>query len=408
MILHCRLCAGPLHRTFVDLGAQPLANSYLDAGRLDEPEAFFPLHVRVCESCLLVQLPVLQAPEEIFGDYAYFSSYSQSWLDHASRYVDSAMARYKLDASSLVIELASNDGYLLQYFLAKGVPALGVEPATNVADVARARGVPTLNSFFGVKTAESMCADGRYADLIVANNVLAHVPDVHDFVAGIALIMKPDGVLTVEVPHLLNLIEQRQFDTIYHEHFSYFSLRTLVALMERHGLEVVDVEDLPTHGGSLRLVICHRGAQTRSPNVDIVTARERTARLDNLETYERFGALVQETKRRLLTFLISARDNGSRVAGYGAPAKGNTLLNYCGVGTDLVDFTVDLSPHKQGTFLPGSRIPVFAPSELVRQQPDYVLILPWNLSDEIIEQQAHIRAWGGRFVVPIPTVRVID
>lgn len=404
----CRLCNAPLMTTFLDLGVQPLANSYVAADRLDEMEPFFPLHVRVCDTCLLVQLPVLQAPEEIFGDYAYFSSYSQSWLDHAKRYVDDAMRRYPFDATSLVVELASNDGYLLQYFAARNVPVLGVEPATNVAMVAEERGVPTRNAFFGVQTADQMRAEGQLADLVVANNVLAHVPDVHDFVEGIKIILKPQGMLTVEVPHLLNLIEQRQFDTIYHEHFSYFSLHTASRLFEAHNLEIVDVEELPTHGGSLRLYVRHRDAQQPSDQITTVASNEHAAGLDRLETYSNFGELVRETKRRLLSFLIDAKDAGHRVAGYGAPAKGNTLLNYCGIGTDLIDFTVDLSPHKQGCYLPGSRIPISDPVRIDQERPDYVLILPWNLSTEIVEQQANVRTWGGRFAVPIPTVRVLD
>lgn len=403
----CRLCAAPLSTTFVDLGAQPLANAYLAPDRLDEMEPFFPLHVRVCDSCLLVQLPVVQAPEDIFGDYAYFSSYSQSWLDHARRYADDAVERFGLDGSSRVVELASNDGYLLQFFSAKGIPVLGVEPARNVAEAAREMGIETLNSFFGATTARAMRDDGKLADLMVANNVLAHVPDVHDFVEGMAILLKPTGTLTVEVPHLLNLIGLRQFDTIYHEHFSYFSLASARRLFKDHGLEVVDVDELPTHGGSLRLYVRHQGTQEPTANVAMIAAKEAEAGLENLATYAAFGALVNETKRQLLTFLIDARERGRQVVGYGAPAKGNTLLNYCGIGTDLIDFTVDVSPHKQGLYLPGSRIPVLAPDRILAEKPDFVLILPWNLSMEIAEQQRMVRDWGGRFAIPIPIVHLL-
>ncbi len=405
--LTCRLCDATVDVTFADLGVQPLANSYIDPARIDEVEPTFPLHARVCRQCLLVQLPVFQAPGEIFGDYAYFSSYSESWLEHSRRYVMQAIAQHRLKPSSLVVELASNDGYLLQYFVEAGIPVLGVEPAANIVAAAQKRGVRTLNAFFGRETADSILETHGAADLIVANNVLAHVPDLHDFVGGIQRLMAPEGSLSVEVPHLLRLIDGRQFDTIYHEHFSYFSLIVLERVFQRHGLQVVDVEQIPTHGGSLRLTVRRSGAAQATERVQAVLDQELAAGLDNLETYTRFGSLVEETKHRLLALLISARDRGKRVVAYGAPAKGNTLLNYCGVGTDLIEFTVDRSPHKQGTLLPGTRIPVFSPDHLIEARPDYVLILPWNLADEIVSQMRAVRDWGGRFVIPVPVATIL-
>ena len=404
----CRLCSAPLSRVFVDLGMSPPSNAYLRADQLDGMEAHYPLRVLVCDACMLVQLPAFQTPDEIFGDYAYFSSYSASWLAHAQRYAQAAVRRFRLGQQSLVVEVASNDGYLLRFFKEAGVPVLGVEPAANVAAAATAAGIPTLVRFFGVATATALAAEGRRADLIVGNNVLAHVPDLNDFVAGLKILLKPGGTLTMEFPHLVRLMEGNQFDTIYHEHFSYFSLGTAAAVVARHGLTLYDVEELPTHGGSLRVFVGHAdGALTRSPAVVALAAGERAKGYDRLATYGVFAETMKRTKRELLAFLIEAKASGKRIVGYGAPAKGNTLLNYCGVRTDFLDFTVDANPHKQGLFLPGSHIPIRAPSAIGDARPDYVLILPWNLKEEIIAQMGHIRAWGGRFVLPIPRVEVV-
>lgn len=401
----CRGCGVLLRHTFIDLGAQPLANSYLAREALDRMEPFFPLHVRVCESCFLVQLPEVESAESIFGDYAYFSSFSDTWLRHAEEYVERMVDRLGLDFQSLVVEIASNDGYLLKYMVDRGIPSLGVEPAANVARVAEERGVPTLVAFFGRETARRLVAEGRAADLLVANNVLAHVPDLDDFVGGLSIALKPGGTITLEFPHVLRLIAERQFDTIYHEHFSYLSLLALESVFASHGLRVVDVERLATHGGSLRLYL-RRGAESahEAPAVAELRDEEVAARLDRLETYTGFAAEVAEVKRDLLDFLIRAKREGERVVGYGAPAKGNTLLNYCGVGPDLLEYTVDRNPRKQGRFLPGSHIPIHAPERILEDRPDYVLILPWNIADEIVDQLAAVRDWGGRFVVAIPRV----
>jgi SAM-dependent methyltransferase len=405
----CRLCAAPLEVTFCDLGMSPLSNAFVKPSEAHRGETFYPLHAWVCGRCFLVQLQEFEAPERIFGDYVYFSSYSDSWLDHSRRYADAMRARLALGADSLVIEVASNDGYLLQYFKQAGVPVLGIEPARNVAAVAEQKGIPTLPEFFGRALAARLAREGRCADLVVANNVMAHVPDLNDFVAGLCLALKPSGVLTIEVPHLLKLIEERQFDTIYHEHFSYFSFGTACRALERHGLAVHDVELLPTHGGSLRVHAAPaKAGRAAGPTVNAVLAAERAARLDALETYGSFSEEVKRSKRALLEFLIGVKRAGKRVAGYGAPAKGNTLLNYCGIRADLLDYTVDRSPHKQGLLLPGTRIPVYAPEKIAETRPDYVLILPWNLRDEICEQMRGIREWGGRFVLPVPRVEVLS
>lgn len=404
----CRFCSTPLRHTFADLGMSPLSNRYLNANQLDMTEPFYPLRAYVCENCFLVQLPAVQTPNEIFGDYAYFSSYSETWLKHASDYADAMTARLCLNRSSHVVEIASNDGYLLQYFQAKCISVLGVEPAANVAKVAQAKGVPTVVEFFGAEMARELVERGNRADLLLGNNVLAHVPDLNDFVAGIKILLKPEGVLTMEFPHLLRLMQGNQFDTIYHEHFSYFSFLTVERVFAKHGLTLFDVEQLPTHGGSLR--IYGRYTDTSGPavgsRVSALRETECRAGLDQLSAYARFDEQVQGTKRDLLEFLIDARRAGKRIVGYGAPAKGNTLLNYCGVRSDFIDYTVDLSPHKQGLFLPGTHIPIFAPDKIRETRPDYVLILPWNLKDEIMSQMAFIREWGGKFVVPIPTVEV--
>jgi C-methyltransferase C-terminal domain/Putative zinc binding domain/Methyltransferase domain len=395
----CRFCKTLLEHTFVDLGMSPFSNSFIREEQLNQMEPFYPLHAWVCSSCFLVQLEEYERPERIFMDYSYFSSFSESWLRHASGFSAQATERFQLKGEHLVIEIASNDGYLLQYFVARGTPVLGIEPAENVARVAEKKGIPTLMKFFGTQTARELAASGRHADLLIANNVLAHVPD-----------LKPGGTISVEFPHLLELIEHNQYDTIYHEHFSYFSFSTVVRIFRAHGLKVFDAEEIPTHGGSLRLYACHEGVDPRPihPRLARLTERELAAGIRDLDTYSKFAERVRETKRALLEFLIGVKRRGKSIVGYGAPAKGNTLLNYCGIGKDFLDYTVDVSPHKQGHFLPGTHIPVFHP-EMIRQTcPDYVLILPWNLRDEIVEQLADIRRWAGRFIIAIPKVEVVE
>lgn len=404
----CRFCGAPLTRSLADLGSTPLSNSYLRAEDLERMEPTYPLHARVCGDCFLVQLEAFESPEHIFSDYAYFSSYSDSWLAHARAYAEKVAARFALGPGHRVIEIASNDGYLLRWFKDMGIEVLGIEPAANVAAVAEANGIPSRVRFFGKETAHALAAAGETADLMAANNVLAHVPDINDFVSGFATVLKPQGVATFEFPHLLQLIRQRQFDTIYHEHFSYLSLLTVQRIFAAHGLRVFDVEELPTHGGSLRVYACRADARhAETAAVAALIAREREEGLADLARYAAFQEEVKALKRDLLSFLIEAKRAGKRVAAYGAPAKGNTLLNYCGVRQDFIDFTVDRSPHKQNTWLPGTRIPVYAPGRIAGEKPDYLLILPWNLRDEVMDQMAHIRAWGGRFVIPIPDVRVV-
>jgi 2-polyprenyl-3-methyl-5-hydroxy-6-metoxy-1,4-benzoquinol methylase len=409
MASQCRFCANPLKHTFVDLGMSPPSNSYLAANQLQVAEKFYPLHAYVCEKCFLVQLEEFESPEDIFSDYAYFSSYSASWLSHAKSYTDLMVDKFGFNSSSKVIEIASNDGYLLQYFKELNIPVLGIEPAANVAKVAEEKGIPSLVKFFGVNTARELVEAGTQADLLLGNNVLAHVPDLNDFVAGMKIVLKPDGVLTMEFPHLLQLIYKNQFDTIYHEHFSYFSLLTVEQVFAAHGLTLFDVEEISTHGGSLRIYGKHRETNpTISARLSDLKEREIAAGMNTIDTYLSFTKKVQTTKRNLLSFLIDAKKEGKSVVGYGAPAKGNTLLNYCGVRTDFIDYTVDLSPHKQNVFLPGTHIPVYHPDKIKETKPDYVLILPWNLKQEIMGQMAFIREWGGRFVVPIPSVEVLQ
>lgn len=403
----CQFCASPLQLTFADLGMSPLSNSYVPEPNRNAPESTYPLHARVCGKCFLVQLEQYESRESIFSDYLYFSSYSDSWLKHAERYAAAAVERFGLGADSLVVEIASNDGYLLQYFGQRGIPVLGVEPAANVAQIARDRGIRTDTSFFGASTAERLRSSGVHADLIAANNVLAHVPDINDFVAGFKVLLKPEGVITFEFPSLERLIAERQFDTIYHEHFSYLSLLFVEQLLAKHDLRAFDVQPLVTHGGSLRVFACHVGAAHSMAN-GLVRQRgvEAEASLQKLSTYEAFSSHVVEVKCGVLEFFISAHRAGKTVAGYGAPAKGNTLLNYCGIGPEFLPFTVDRSPHKQGHLLPGSRIPVLSPDAVHQWQPDFLFILPWNLRDEIAEQMADVRSWGGRFVTPIPRIDV--
>jgi hypothetical protein len=405
----CRFCAAPLRHTFVDLGMSPLCESYVPAERVNAMEAFYPLHAKICESCLLVQLEEFVAAEDIFSEYAYFSSYSDSWVAHARAYVDMAVERFGLTKDSLVMEVASNDGYLLRHVVERGIPALGIEPAANVAAVAQELGIDTVVRFFGRECARDLVAEGTRADLIAANNVMAHVPDLNDFVAGFEILLADAGVVTIEVPHLLRLVEDNQFDTIYHEHFQYFSCLTAQKVLAHHGLELFDVEELKSHGGSLRLY-AQRKATGRRPVGDRVhelTARERALGFDTLDGHLAFTAQVEETKWSLLEFLIAKRREGKRIAGYGAPGKGNTLLNYCGIRTDLLDYTVDRNPYKQGQFLPGTHIPIRHPEVLEQDRPDYILILPWNLKEEIVNQLSYVREWGARFIVPIPRVEVL-
>jgi SAM-dependent methyltransferase len=386
----------------------PLSNAFVKPAQAHLGETFYPLHAFVCERCFLVQLEQFETPEHIFGDYVYFSSYSDSWLAHCEKYAETMRSALGLGQQSLVIEIASNDGYLLQYFKQAGIPVLGIEPARNVAAAAEQKGIPTVSEFFGTDLATRLAQEGRRADLVIANNVMAHVPDLNDFVAGLRHVMKPTGVLTVEFPHLLRLIEEQQFDTIYHEHFSYFSFTTARRVLAHHGLAVHDVEQLPTHGGSLRIHASRaEAARAINPRAEALLAEERRAGLDQPQIYAMFSEKAKQAKRELLKFLIEAKCAGKHVVGYGAPAKGNTLLNFCGVRTDLLDYTVDRSPHKQGLLLPGTRVPVFGPEKIMETRPDYVLILPWNLKDEICMQMAGIRAWGGKFVVPIPKVTIL-
>jgi hypothetical protein len=398
------LCGAILTRSFVDLGMSPLCESYLADGMLDAPETFYPLHVMLCEDCLLVQLPAHVPGEHIFSDYAYFSSYSTSWVAHAKRYAQEMTAQLGLTPASLVTEVASNDGYLLQHFLAAGIPVLGIEPAGNVAEVATGKGIPTIARFLGAESGAEVAAEHGTADLVAANNVLAHVPDIRGFSAGLRALVKDTGLVTLEFPHLLRLIERRQFDTIYHEHYSYLSLRTATRALGTAGLSVVDVTELPTHGGSLR--VHARPAGEPSARVKAVLDLEEAAGLHTVDGHAGFARDVLKIKSDLLTFLISAAAEGKTVAGYGAPGKGNTLLNHCGIRTDLLAYTVDRSPHKQGLFLPGTHIPIHAPEQLARTRPDYILVLPWNLRDEITDQLGYVRSWGGRLVFPIPALEV--
>jgi C-methyltransferase C-terminal domain/Putative zinc binding domain/Methyltransferase domain len=403
----CRFCGAPLTTTFVDLGMSPLCENVILPEHLDAMEPFYPLHVRVCDSCLLVQLPEYVPPEDIFTEYAYFSGYSDSWVAHARRYVEAMIDRYGLTSDSLVVEIASNDGYLLQHFVERDVPVLGVEPAANVAAVAEERGVRTVNRFFGAETARDVVAEHGHADLMPANNVLAHVPDINDFVQGVSILIGPRGVATFEFPHLLTLIEGNEFDTIYHEHYSYLALVAVEKVLAAHGLKLVDVEEIPTHGGSLRLFVRHVQDDTEpeSPRVEVVREKERAAGLHSIEGYRGFGAKVLAIKRDLMSFLLEAQREGKHVVGYGAPGKGNTLLNYCAIRSDLLAYTVDRNPYKQA-FLPGTHIPVHDPSRIAETRPDYIVILPWNLRKEIGEQLAYTREWGAKLVVPIPRLEV--
>jgi SAM-dependent methyltransferase len=404
----CRFCGAPLRHTLVDLGMSPLCESYVSPDKANQMEPFYPLHVYVCDKCFLAQLEQYVSAEEIFTEYAYFSSYSDSWLEHSWRYTDMITRRLQLGSSSTVMELASNDGYLLQYFVEKGIRAIGVEPAANVAAVAQKKGVPTVVRFFGRESAKDLAAQYGQVDLLIGNNVLAQVPDLNDFVGGMKTVLKPGGVITMEFPHLMRLMRENQFDTIYHEHFSYFSFIAAEKIFAHHGFNLFDVEELPTHGGSLRIYGRHEEDRTKpvGGRVNEMRRSELDAGFDRIETYRSFGEQVKETKRKLLEFLIAARREGKTVVGYGAPGKGNTLLNYCGIRTDFIDYTVDRNPYKQGKLLPGTHIPILHPDKIRETKPDYLFILPWNFKDEIMAQMSEIRTWGGKFVVPIPEVTV--
>ncbi len=406
-VARCRSCGAPLSTVFCDLGRTPLSNAFRRPDQAQQAEPTWPLKVWACDACHLVQLEEFEAPAAIFSDYAYFSSYSESWVSHAARYVADVVPRFGLGPSSLVVEVASNDGYLLKHLVQRGVPVLGIEPAANVARVAEAAGVPTRVAFFGEALARDLVAAGHRADLLVGNNVLAHVPDLLGFLRGVEVVLSEQGVASFEFPHLERLVAEAQFDTIYHEHFSYFSLLALGEALRRTGLEAFDVEELPTHGGSLRVWVSRRGARLIAPAVDALIARERASGLDQSSTWARFASRALDVRLGLLEFLVGARRAGKRVVAYGAAAKGNTLLNTSGVGRDLVEYVVDRNPHKQGLLLPGSAIPVYPVERLAETRPDYVLILPWNLEREIREQMAEVHGWGGRFVIAVPTVRII-
>jgi len=404
----CRHCGTPLRYSLIDLGMSPLCESFLTKDQLGDPETYYPLHVRVCDSCWLAQLPQFVSPDHIFSEYAYFSSFSTSWVAHAGRYCAMIKSRLGLGPESFVVELGSNDGYLLRHFLDLGIGVLGVEPAANVAEAARKAGVPSLVAFFGSEVARQIAVERGRADLIVANNVLAQVPDLNDFVTGMSLLLAPEGVVTIEVPHLERLIAENQFDTIYHEHFSYFSLGTINRLAAAQGLMVIDVEKLPSHGGSLRVYLAHQGSQHPiSMRVGNLLAEERHAGLESVAAYSDFTTRVQHLKRELLAVLIKAKEQGKRICGYGAPGKGNTLLNYAGIGPDFLDFTVDRNPYKHGRYTPGMHIPILPVEALDKAKPDYILVLPWNLKQEILQQMGHVGAWGARFIVPIPELSII-
>jgi hypothetical protein len=399
----CRFCGAPLELVVVDLGMSPLCESFLTGEQVRHMEPFYPLRTLACEQCYLVQLETSVAPDEIFTEYAYFSAYSTAWVDHARDYVEKIRERLALTSEDLVVELASNDGYLLQHFVGTGIPILGIDPAANVARAAEERGVPTLVAFFGRETAQQLVDEGKRASVIAANNVLAHVPDVNDFVAGVKLLLRDNGTATFEFPHLLRLLDGLQYDTIYHEHFSYFSFATVTEILRAHGLAAYDVEELWTHGGSLRVYAQHAdGPHERTAAVSELLAREEAEGLLSSARYSRFADDVKESKRALLELLIRLRREGKQVVGYGAPGKGNTLLNYCGIRTDLLDYTVDRNPYKHGLYTPGTHIPIHPPEKIAETRPDYVVVLPWNLLDEIAAQLAYIGEWGGRLIVPVP------
>jgi hypothetical protein len=406
MSLSCAFCKAPLEHTFVDLGKTPLANRYLTREMLSQPEPSYPLHARVCAKCLLVQVEPAVPAEEIFGDYAYFSSFSTSWLEHCRRFSEAAIQRFKLGISSRVVEIASNDGYLLKNFVSAGIPCLGIEPARNIAELANKAGVPTEAVFFGRETAKRLLARDGAADLMVANNVLAHVPDINDFVGGFAILLAPKGIVSIEMPHILRLIEQTAFDTIYHEHYSYYSFYTLGKIFAAHGMQIFDVEEQPTHGGSLRIWVCHEQAHLVTPAIEKMRQKEAAAGLDKLDGYRGFDARVKQICRSFTDFIKQQRSLGKQIAAYGAAAKGNTLLNVCGIKADQIAYVCDLNPAKQGHYLPGSHIPVFSPDKIKETKPDFLVILPWNIAAEVTQQMKGITAWNGQFVTAIPELQM--
>lgn len=405
----CRFCGTELKHTFIDLGMSPLCESYLSENELNQMEPFYPLHLYVCENCFLVQIQEYVKPGDIFSEYAYFSSYSQSWLEHAKNYCDNMIDKFGINKNSYVVELASNDGYLLQYFVESKIPVLGIEPAANVAKVAEEKNINTIVEFFTEELAKDIVRDHKKADLIIGNNVLAQVPDLNDFMKGVKILLAPNGIITFEFPHLIQLVKQRQFDTIYHEHFSYFSFYTIEKIFLYHGLKIFDVEKLATHGGSLRIYGCHVDDSTKSisNNVDRLRDNEITEGITNLEYYANFQENIFTIKREILDFFIGAKKNNKKICGYGAPGKGNTLLNFCGIRTDFLAFTVDKNPYKQGKFLPGTHIPIYPPGKIAEYKPDYIFILPWNLKNEIINQLGFTRKWGAKFVIPIPKIEIV-
>ncbi|HEX5001146.1 MAG TPA: class I SAM-dependent methyltransferase [Bacteroidia bacterium] len=406
----CRFCDAPLQYTFVDLGMSPLCQDHVKPDELRRMEPFYPLHAYVCTNCFLVQLEEFAAPSDIFSDYAYFSSYSDFWLKHVEQYTNEMIERFPINSESLVAEIASNDGYLLQYFVANGIPVLGIDPAANIAEYAIKKGIRTEIKFFGVNAAREIIEKYGKADLLIGNNVLAHVPDINDLVGGMKILLKPNGTITMEFPHLQRLVEGNQFDTIYHEHFSYLSFTTVEKIFVHHGLTLFDVDELATHGGSIRVYAKHTEDESKplSKKVIEMRNREREIGMQSIEYYKDFEEKVHETKRKILEFLIAAKSTGKKIIGYGAPGKGNTLLNYCGIRTDFLDFTVDRNPHKQGNYLPGTLIPILSPEKILEARPDYVLILPWNIKDEIIKKHSYIGEWGGKFVVPIPELTIYE
>lgn len=406
---NCRFCGTELSQNFVDLGMSPLSNSYLNSEQTKQKEPFFPLHVFVCSNCLLVQLEEFESPEKIFSNYAYFSSYSETWLKHAENYVEMMMSRFNINDKNYVIEVASNDGYLLQFFKNNNIPVLGIEPAVNVAKVANQKGIHTITKFFGENTARELSKAKKQADVLIGNNVLAHVPDLNDFVSGLRILLKPEGVITLEFPHLLQLIRYNQFDTIYHEHFSYFSLVVLQKIFTFHKLTIFDVDELSTHGGSLRIFIKHEYKKPDiSSNVDRIIKKEKDFGLDSMTIYTNFQKSIEELKKRIVAFFVSAKNENKTMIGFGAPAKGNTLLNYCAIGAEFLDYVVDNNPHKQGLYLPGTHIPIYSPQKIIETKPDYVIILPWNLKNEIIDQTKFIQEWGGKHVTLVPEVKILS
>ena len=409
MAPNCRFCQKPLNSIFVDLGISPLSNAYIKKEMLDDLEKKYPLCVYVCDNCFLVQLPEFEKPENIFEDYAYFSSYSSTWLQHSENYVNMIINKFNFNERNFVVEIASNDGYLLQFFKKKNIPILGIEPAANIAKVAKEKGIPTITKFFGVDTANELKKEGKKADLIVGNNVLAHVPNINDFVKGMKILLNSTGIITLEFPHILQLIQKNQFDTIYHEHFSYFSLLTAKKIFSFHGFVIFDVEEIPTHGGSLRIYVKHSENENISidKRVDILLKKEKQYELDNISTYINFIKNVKSMKEKLCKFFNDAKNSGKKIVCYGAAAKGNTLLNYCNIGNNFIEYVVDQNPHKQGLFLPGTHIPIMNPDEIQKTKPDYLVIIPWNLKDEIIEQMKYIQNWGGKFMIPNSKIEII-